>query len=453
MEEGYDDMTIVLIVLASVYAALLVGKAMLALSYARGLEAEGVQLLPSPLPSPEGDNGSNEVPDGRGEPHSALHYDEPVRSPSPTEDCESAHSFPWERAGVRASPELHPLPPNTLTIVQPILSGDPSLESRLDTNLTALPEQSFLWLIDEDDTEAKRISHTLAARHPSTSLRVELCPPCPEATSPKLWKLQRAATLTDTPIFCVLDDDTTMSAASAAALVAAATGHTITTGLPCYLASPDTPSRLLSQFVNNSSIFTYLATSQLLSAFTVNGMGYILRREDLPRLKNFEPIVHELTDDLALATLVLRSGGNIRQSTAPLFVKTSVKDFTHYMQLMHRWYVFTLLLMRRQSVPVQLLIFGLHGLQSFLLIAMFVLATLSLKASSWLILAAVLGLRGIVLTTLLRHFFVAGLHSPVLSIVSELVQPVHLIHALTCRTIRWRTRLYKVRDTNDFTAL
>ncbi len=343
------------------------------------------------------------------------------------------------------------LPAGSLTIAQPILSGDPLLESRLAANLDALPEQSFLWLIDEDDPEAQRIAGTLAAAHPCTDFRIEICPPCPDTISPKLWKLRLAAAIAQSPLFCVLDDDTTLPAASAAALAAAADAHSVATGLPCYSDAGDLPSGLLSQFVNNNSVFTYLGTAGLLRPFTLNGMGYVMRREELAEIKNFEPILHELTDDLALATLVLRQGGSIHQSAAPLHVRTGVKSLAHYFQLMHRWHVFTLLLLKRQSLPVQLVIFVLHGLPPVLLVTLFV--TTAARPASAPILASVLGLRLLVIASVQRKFFGVRLHRAVVSILSELLQPIHLVHALVSRTIRWRSRRYRVRDSHDYSAI
>ena len=393
------------------------------------------------------------------------------------------------------------LPAGSLTIVQPILSGDPLLESRLSANLGALPDQSFLWLIDDDDPEARRITAALAAAHPDVDLRVEICPPCPDAINPKLWKLRRAAEIAQSPHFCVLDDDTTLPASSAADLAAAADSHTVATGMPCYSDDGNLPSGLLAQFVNNNSAFTYLGTSRLLRPFTLNGMGYVMRREELAEIENFEPILHELTDDLALATLILRQGGRIRQSAAPLRVRTGVRSLAQYFQLMHRWHVFTLLLLRRQSLPVQMLIIVLHGLPPILLAALF--AVTAARPASAPVLAAVLLLRLLVIVAIQRKFFrhersrahradvgdsaPAGhdaqtlasqggsaacpgledgappgqkpampdgpLHRPAVSILSELLQPVHLAHALVSRTVRWRSRRYRVRDSHNFSAV
>ncbi|MBS0660598.1 MAG: glycosyltransferase [Verrucomicrobia bacterium] len=353
----------------------------------------------------------------------------------------------------RQPTDVAELRPGALTVAQAILSGDPLLEARLEANLRALRDQRFIWLIDDDDVEAQRLTRALAARHPEVEVRLESCPLCPDGLNPKVWKLRRASPLATTPYLAVLDDDTLLPAASAAALVAAADRHTVSTGLPQYEDGGDLPSALLAQFVNNSSIFTYLGTARLLAPFTLNGMGYVLRTEALGGLGHFEPIQRELTDDLALATLVRRRGGTIAQSTAPLLVRTAVRDLPHYAQLMHRWHVFALLLLRRQSAPVQLLIAGLHGLPPLLLLAMLGLAALQPGLFAACVVAGVCGLRALVLVAMQQRIFGGVRHRPILSFVSELLQPLHLLHAACSRTIRWRTRRYRVRDTDDFSAV
>lgn len=341
----------------------------------------------------------------------------------------------------------------SMTIAQPILSGDPLLEECLEANLRALPDQVFLWLVDEDDAEGRRVAEKLQQAHPDVDVRIDRCPACGDTTNPKLWKLRRAAALVDTAFFCVLDDDTILSRESAAALVAGAKDHTVATGLPYYRDAGDLSSRLLSQFVNNNSIFTYLGTSRVMAPFTLNGMGYVMKSGELAGLRNFEPVLNELTDDLALATLVLGNGGDIHQSTATLRVQTGVRDLGRYMQMMHRWYLFVLLLMRRQGPACQGVIFFLHGLPSLLFIAFTVMSVADWSVCSAMVWLVVILLRSGLIVAMQHRFTADGLHRPGISILSELMQPVHLFHAICNRTIRWRTRRYRVRDSNDFTAV
>jgi ceramide glucosyltransferase len=61
-----------------------------------------------------------------------------------------------------------------------------------------------------------------------------------------------------------------------------------------------------------------------------------------------------------------------------------------------------------------------------------------------------LGLRAVTLIVLQRRLTGRSRHAPVLSLVSELLQPLHMLHALISRRITWRTRRYLVRANDDF---
>ena len=49
-------------------------------------------------------------------------------------------------------------PEELFTVVQPILSGDPRLESDLRANLQQTKAVEFYWLIDQSDTEAQQVA-------------------------------------------------------------------------------------------------------------------------------------------------------------------------------------------------------------------------------------------------------------------------------------------------------
>lgn len=348
------------------------------------------------------------------------------------------------------------------TIVQPILSGDPDLPAALADNVATLPEARFLWLIDDNDATAAAITSFLRDAHPTHRIDTLVCPAAPDGVNPKLFKLELARERTRSEVtsggaFVVLDDDTRLTREGLAALLAALSPNapTVATGLPCYLVQRrDLPSRLLAEFVNNNAALTYLPLLAFAAPPTINGMTYALTPATLDAIGGFAPLQRQLADDLAVARRILQSKGTIRQTPYPQFVATTVRDLTHYRALMHRWFLFALLLLREQSAGWTLVVSLLHGLPPLLLWTLF-LAALAAPTSiaSAASLLCVLPIRAATLIAVQRTLTGRSRHSPLLSILSELLQPLHLLHALISRRIVWRTRRYIVRANDDFTAI
>ncbi len=340
--------------------------------------------------------------------------------------------------------------PAPTTILQPILSGDPALAEVLATNLRALPHCRFLWLLDEDDAHAQAVTAQLCTRHPDIAIDCLVLPPAPAGHNPKMHKLAIAAAQVRTTHLLVLDDDTTLPAASLAELLARLDTCDLATGLPCYLDDGRFASRLLAQFVNNNAALTYLPLLNVWPPPSINGMCYTLRADTLARMGGFAPLTTLLADDLAVAERLRASGGRIHQSTAPLFVRTSVRDVCHYTQVMHRWFLFALLLLHSQSWALRASILALHGLPPLLLLAALTTAALAWQAVALAAVAALLALRSGLLHTIQRRLTGLQRHAFGLSLLAELLQPVHAVHALLQRRIRWRTRHYRVRANDDF---
>lgn len=276
------------------------------------------------------------------------------------------------------------------------------------------------------------------------------CPPAPNGVNPKLWKLQRALEKCgDDDIFVVLDDDTRLPATSLGALLSGLEDGMVATGLPAYLPSGgldklDRPwSGLVEQFVDNNAALTYLPMKPV----TLNGMTYALRVSDLRRLGGFEPVLRSLTDDLAVAGLVHGAGGSIVQTASPQWIATTVDGPEQYARIMHRWFLFATILLKRQPPAMVAAISGLHGTPPLLLWT--VLAGSARARTPWPALV-VLGIRAATLVGVQKRIYGRSLHRPVTSVVAEFTQPVHLAHASVRRTITWRTRRYQVVDDTDF---
>jgi ceramide glucosyltransferase len=338
----------------------------------------------------------------------------------------------------------------TTTILQPILGGDPALSDVLESNLRALPQCRFLWLVDTDDTLARDAADALRARYPQIAIDCLLLPPAPAGHNPKIHKLDLAARCVETPHLVVLDDDTHLPAASLGELLARLEHDDLATGLPCYLDDGRFASRLLAQFVNNNAALTYLPLLTAWPPASINGMGYALRTDALARMGGFAPLARHLTDDLAVALALRASGGSIHQSVAPLYVRTSVRGPRHYTQLLHRWFLFALLLLERQPRAMRVNIVLLQGLPPLLLGAACLSAAIGAQPFGAIALASVFVLRALVLRHLQRRLTGAQRHRALLSVFAELLQPLHALHALLQRRIRWRTRHYRVRANDDF---
>lgn len=341
---------------------------------------------------------------------------------------------------------------DNVTILQPILSGDPALESVLEMNLRTLSGVHFVWLIDRDDAEAGEITARLKQHYPEHDIQIGWYPPAPEGINPKLFKLEQGRTLVKTEIVLVLDDDAVLSEAALRGMIGELDDHSLVTALPWYQAAENIPSQLLTQFVNDNSALTYLPLLPFTAPLTINGMCYALPLRVLADAGGFSPILHHLTDDLALATLLAQNDVRIIQSASPVGVQTSVPDTQRYVRQMHRWFLFATLLMREKSPGVNWVIFMLQGLHPLLLWTLLILACGG-NTGNIIVLATVL---------LIRHFGLRRVQlalsrdipaHPVLSLLSELLQPVHLLHALINRTIYWRSRRYRIFSNDRFHSL
>ncbi len=341
------------------------------------------------------------------------------------------------------------LRPGDLTVGQAILSGDAGLQEMLESNLESLHGQNFLWLCDEDDDEALGIAKELRARHPEERITVVSCPPCPAGLNPKVFKLIHGSSRVYTPFLLVLDDDTHLPSRSAAMLVHQARTHDIATGLPQYRNGSGLPSSLLAQFVNNNSALTYLSLLPMIEPVSINGMCYVMRAE---KVGVFQEISGHLTDDLALATLIRRRGGSIHQSSARQMLATQVHGMRHYRRMMHRWYVFAMLLLKEQPIGIKLIIILLHGSHPLLLWGLVAMVAATPSMLTVGLLMGTLVLRAGMLILIQRRVFHDGMHLPWISLASELLQPFHLIHAMMDRNIQWRGRRYRVHASDRFEA-
>lgn len=338
----------------------------------------------------------------------------------------------------------------SVTVLQAVMGGDPELKSVLSRNVKENGNARFIWLLDENDPEAAEAADSIQKENPDAQILNLICPPCPDGINPKLFKLNFAVDYIQTDNIIVLDDDTFLPSETLKVLNGNLEKFDLVTGLPCYLDAGNLPSRLLSQFVNNNAAMTYLPLGVFMAPVSINGMCYSMKLKTVNEIQNFSTILNHLTDDLALAKLLQEKKGKILQIPQVQYIQTSVKDIKHYFRMMHRWFFFAVLLLKRESVLMNLLIFFLHGISPFLFISSLILTGLSPDTVSISVQGSLLFIRILTICLLQKKFTGSIRHSILLSVISEILQPVHLIHASLINRIIWRKRVYKVYENDRF---
>lgn len=227
--------------------------------------------------------------------------------------------------------------PLDVTILQPILGGDPLLRSCLERNATQNPQAKFLWLVDNDDQIGQQAAHQ--AKQPNVEI---IQGPGPQqGENPKLAKLIRALPHVTTKHLVVLDDDTILSTKSLNTLCAhLELDKGLVTGLPVFNTNNTFWEKLLGGFINGNAYTTYFPIAALGQPQTINGMIYALDTAQLNQLGGFQAAGHSLTDDYAMALLYRRAHLPITQANAEVQVEISVEDAAHFASLMRRWMIF-----------------------------------------------------------------------------------------------------------------
>ncbi|RRR68690.1 MAG: glycosyltransferase [Candidatus Viridilinea halotolerans] len=257
--------------------------------------------------------------------------------------------------------------PELVSILQPILSGDPALADCLAQNLEAKTSyrREFIWLLDADDYEAQRICAALRQRHSTTTIHMVTLPAPPAHHNPKLVKLQAGSTLAQGAIICVLDDDTMLpdGALERALPLLAQPDVGLVFGLPYYVSFENLWSSLVAMFVNSSSLMTYVPFAALHEPVTINGMFYAMRRTTLQALDNFTGLEEIVADDFAVAAALRRHGYRLALSPLCHPIRTTVEGPRHYANLIQRWLIFPReSLMRHLTLGERALLYALVAL-------------------------------------------------------------------------------------------
>jgi ceramide glucosyltransferase len=246
--------------------------------------------------------------------------------------------------------------PLDVTILQPILGGDPLLKTCLERNATQNPQAKFLWLVDTEDTIGQQAA--IEAKQPN--VEIVIGPGPQDGENPKLAKLIRALPSVTTKHLIVLDDDTILPANSLGTLCAhLELDKGLVTGLPVFKTNNTFWEKLLGGFINGNAYTTYFPVAALSQPQSINGMIYAANTAQLKQLGGFAAAGHCLTDDYAMALLYRKANLPITQANAEAEVHITVDSAAHFARLMRRWMIFANHFFQHNRSLIPFLIAGL----------------------------------------------------------------------------------------------
>ena len=337
-------------------------------------------------------------------------------------------------------------PEELFTVVQPILSGDPRLESDLRANLQQTKTVEFYWLIDQSDTEAQRVANKICQDELfSQRIRIFLIEDVPQGINPKSYKIEQVVEDLTRPYLIVLDDDSVIDFSKMGELTTYLGQEVILTGIPYNQERSNFWSKLVAAFVNGNSLITYFTMAQVEANHSINGMFYILPVNLVKDQDLFTAIKDYLCDDLAVADFLSSKGVSIVQTRVTCNVRTTIKSATQYLLQMKRWLLFSSIYLKKH---LDFKVFTLIGLTSFLPLPI-ILLTLFLGWPYLLVALVLLLIKAIWMLLYRQSILMNQLHldEVLYEVLNDFLLPwLFLYVLLTPPVINWRGRKIRVTD-------
>lgn len=359
--------------------------------------------------------------------------------------------------------DLSPLPlqgmgKEEISILQPILSGDPTLWTCLEGNLQMKTSYQieFLWLLDENDRVGLDGCQKLITAYPNCRIRLISLPLPPDGISPKTFKLICGLKEAVGNIIVVLDDDTILPDNGLEKCIPYLDKPQIglAFGLPYYINFSNFWSSLVSCFVNGNSLLTYIPYTFLMPPFTINGMFYAIKREVLEQVGGFSGLESAICDDYAIAQRFRSRGYQLAQTPLRHGISTQVETADRYFNIINRWFIFPQAsIMRSASMGELGLFYSLVLLPNFFPLLMVVYLVLFPSVYGVAIGLVYFGFNAYTIFHFNRKYLnnATPNNQIIWILVSQILLPFQIVWSLVSpRQINWRGHIMEVDGEGGF---
>jgi ceramide glucosyltransferase len=347
---------------------------------------------------------------------------------------------------------------SSVSIIQPILSGDPTLWDCLECNLQMQSHHAieFIWAIDDDDPDAQSGCRSLIAKYPQVKIDLISLPPSPPLVSPKTFKLIAGIERAHGEIIAMLDDDTMLNDGDLDRAISYLDRPQIGAafGLPYYVNFSNIWSTLVAGVVNSSSLLTYVPYTFITEPFTINGMFYVMKREVLERIGGFSGLEGEIADDFAIAHHIRSHGYKLAQTSVCHGISTQIRDAKHYFNLLNRWFIFPQVSILKSVAVWELVVFYCTALIPTM-VPLLVVIYLAIFPSVYTTIygAVYFAINAYILTQFNRKYLNGATPDRLIFLLTivQIIMPFHIIIALLSpKQIDWRGNILALKTDGSF---
>jgi ceramide glucosyltransferase len=347
---------------------------------------------------------------------------------------------------------------SSASIIQPILSGDPTLWDCLERNLQMKSRHSieFIWAIDDDDPDALVGCQDLVSRYPQVKIELLSLPPSPPLVSPKTFKLIAGIERAHGEIIAFLDDDTILNDGDLDRAIPYLERPEIGAafGLPYYINFSNVWSTLVACVVNSSSLLTYIPYTFITEPFTINGMFYVMKREVLEQIGGFTGLESAIADDFAIAHHIRSHGYKLAQTPVCHGISTQIRDAKHYFNLLNRWFIFPQVSILKSVTVWELVVFYCTALIPTM-VPLIIVVYLAIFPSIYTTVygAVYFAINAYILTQFNRKYLNGATpeHLIFLLTIVQIIMPFHIIVALLSpKKIDWRGNILNLKSDGSF---
>ncbi|SKB11288.1 Nucleoside-diphosphate-sugar epimerase [Planktothrix sp. PCC 11201] len=358
----------------------------------------------------------------------------------------------------RLSESIQTVSSYQISILQPILSGDPTLWDCLGHNLALKTSHQleFIWLIDQNDAPAEMGCRQLMETYADVQIKLISLPPSPNQISPKMFKLIEGVKQAKGNIIAVLDDDTMLpnQAFDQCLPYLEKPDIGVAFGLPYYINFSNFWSTLVSSVVNGNNLLTYIPYTYLINPFTINGMFFVIKKEVLEKVNGFAALDKFIVDDYAIAQHFRQRGYQLAQTPVCHGISTQIQDSTHYFNLITRWFIFPQASILKSSHFSELIVFYLTAFIPTMFPSIVLIYSILFPSIYTLIYVVIyFGLNYALLNNFNQKYLrnaTPKTHIIVLILVQVLL-PIHIIITLFLpRKINWRGNIMQLNKDGGF---